>query len=204
MNAPSIKAASSQEKNLIFLLLSGVIGLVASFILTLDKIRLLEQPSFVPACSLNPVITCSAAMSSVQATTFGIPNSMIGIVMFTALIASSGLILIGTTYSKRTLAIMYFVAAGGFIFTNYLILQSVLVLHVICPWCFTVWITSPLILYSVYRLYRNTSVVRSAHISARLLPFFDKYAKTLLFGWYVLLFILLVIVFRDYLVTLIS
>lgn len=192
MNISYITKTLKQQASPILLLLGGVIGLLASFTLTLDKIKLLEHPDFVPACSLNPVITCTSAMSSAQAVTFGIPNSMMGIVLYTALIVVSGSLLIGVAYSKRTILVMLYTAIGGFLFTNYLILQSVLVLHVVCPWCFTIWVSSPIVLLALYRLHRK----------GRSPILMDRYINMLCVTWYVCLFILLAVVFREYIATL--
>lgn len=190
-----------EKKYAFFLLLSGVIGLVASFILTLDKIKLLENPQFAPACSLNPIITCSAAMSSAQATTLGIPNSMMGIVIYTVLIVISGSIIIGVYYSRRIMGIMTYIAIAGFVFTNYLILQSVLVLHVICPWCFTIWISVPIILLSAFKLYEQRCQKKDMTQLDRTTSLITKHALLIIGIWYLCLFFLLAFVFREYWVT---
>lgn len=135
------------------LLFCGLFGLVASFVLTLEKMTLLENPLAVPSCSLNPIISCSSAINSSQAVTFGIPNSLFGIVAYAALTAIAGLLLVKTSFGRNVWIAIVAVAFGGLGGALYLMLQSVFVLHVICPWCFGIWVTTPLVVLAVCNLY---------------------------------------------------
>ena len=53
---------------------------LASLTLTVEKIELLIDPSYVPSCSINPVLSCGSVMVTHQASVFGFPNPLIGIV----------------------------------------------------------------------------------------------------------------------------
>ena len=185
MNRASIQLYLKKQKYALLLLLGGVVGMTASIALTIEKIRLLNNPELIPTCSLNPIITCASAMDSAQSVTFGVSNTVVGLVLYAALLIVAISLLMGKVYSRRLLQLIAAVALAGFLFANYLILQSVLVLHVICPWCFTIWITVPLILYASVMLYR---------------PW--KHAATFTVFWYAGLLVLLGVAFRDYWVTL--
>ncbi|MER7111087.1 vitamin K epoxide reductase family protein, partial [Streptomyces sp. NPDC000229] len=39
------------------LVVTGAVGLLAAWVITLDKFKLLEDPNFTPGCSLNPVVS---------------------------------------------------------------------------------------------------------------------------------------------------
>ncbi|MER7112567.1 hypothetical protein ABT360_33795, partial [Streptomyces sp. NPDC000229] len=39
------------------LVVTGAAGLLAAWVITLDKFKLLEDPNFTPGCSLNPVVS---------------------------------------------------------------------------------------------------------------------------------------------------
>ena len=67
---------------------AGALGLAASLILTIEKFQLLADPSYRPSCSINPVLSCGSVMSSPQASIFGFPNSILGIVGFTVLLTT--------------------------------------------------------------------------------------------------------------------
>ena len=43
---------------------AGVLGLLAAWALTVDKVRLLQDPAFVPPCSISAVVNCGSVMQS--------------------------------------------------------------------------------------------------------------------------------------------
>ncbi|MBV9353006.1 MAG: hypothetical protein JOZ23_15960, partial [Mycobacterium sp.] len=69
-----------------WVLIAGVIGLIASVTLTAEKIRLLTDSSYVPSCNLNPVLSCGSVMVTPQASLLGVPNPLIGIAAFTVVV----------------------------------------------------------------------------------------------------------------------
>lgn len=70
----------------VLLVLTGAAGLLAAWVITLDKFKLLEAQvagkTFTPACSINPIISCGSVMQSKQAGVFGFPNPMLGMVAY--------------------------------------------------------------------------------------------------------------------------
>ena len=56
------------------LLVCGWVGLSAAFVLLVEKIRLVADPSYVPSCSISPLLSCGSVMSTPQAELFGFPN----------------------------------------------------------------------------------------------------------------------------------
>src|ERR1700755_3433746 len=80
------------------LVICGALGTLASFVITYDKFRLLEDPSFVPGCSLNPIISCGNIMQSKQAHAFGFPNPMIGLIAYPVMICVAMGVLAGARY----------------------------------------------------------------------------------------------------------
>ena len=190
------KVTKSGLRIYIGLLLCSLIGITASGILTIDKIRLLENPNFSPTCNLSPIVSCISAISSLQSEILHIPNSLFGLVAFSILAFVSVLLLMRTALPKRIWQLLLCMAVAGFLFVNYLILQSTLVLHVICPWCFTVWLTTPLILFLLSKAYDNTHTPRTDR--SWIMKFRLNWGVFLLVLWYVALFFLLLIEFRDY------
>ena len=63
-----------------WVLIAGVIGLVASMTLTVEKIEILLNPSYVPSCNINPIVSCGSVMVTPQASVLGFPNPLLGIV----------------------------------------------------------------------------------------------------------------------------
>ena len=77
-NGVPVRTASA-----VWILIAGVVGLAAALTLTIEKIEILINPDYVPSCSINPVLSCGSVMVTPQASAFGFPNPLIGIVSFT-------------------------------------------------------------------------------------------------------------------------
>ena len=74
-------------KNLPYIfIVASIIRLLASFVLTYDKIHYLKDPSYVPSCNINPIISCGSVMKTQQADLLGMPNTVFGIAGFSVLL----------------------------------------------------------------------------------------------------------------------
>ncbi|MDF2825543.1 MAG: hypothetical protein K0R68_2951 [Mycobacterium sp.] len=123
----------------LWVLIAGIIGLAAAATLTIEKIELLLDPSYVPSCSINPVLSCGSVMITPQASVFGFPNMLIGLVGFSVVIVSGVL-----AVAKVRLPQWYWVGlavgnALGVVFVHYLIFQSLYRIGALCPYCMVVW-----------------------------------------------------------------
>jgi uncharacterized membrane protein len=144
--ADKTSAVSVGRASAVWVLVAGVVGLAASFTLTVEKIQILVNPDYVPSCSINPVLSCGSVMVTPQAEAFGFPNPLIGIVSFTIVVVSGVLAL-----AKVALPRWYWagLAAGtllGTVFVHWLIFQSLYRIGALCPYCMVVWaVTVPLL-----------------------------------------------------------
>ena len=68
------------------MLVFGVVGLIASFVLTLDKLAVLKDPHAILSCSINIVLNCSTVMQTWQSSLLGFPNMIIGLMAFPVVI----------------------------------------------------------------------------------------------------------------------
>ena len=71
-----------------WVLIAGLIGLVASMTLTVEKIDILLNPSYVPSCNINPILSCGSVMVTPQASLLGFPNPLLGLVAFTVVVVT--------------------------------------------------------------------------------------------------------------------
>jgi uncharacterized membrane protein len=130
----------------VWVLIAGAVGLAAAITLTIEKIKLLENPAYVPSCSINPVLSCGSVMATPQAAAFGFPNPLIGIAAFTVVVVAGVL-----AVAKVPLPQWFWagLAAGtllGVVFIHWLIYQSLYVIGALCPYCMVVWaVTVPLL-----------------------------------------------------------
>lgn len=122
-----------------WLLIAGVIGLVSSMTLTVEKIDILLDPSYVPSCNINPILSCGSVMITPQASLLGFPNPLLGLVAFTVVIVTGLLAL-----TKVALPQWYWLGlmAGvlvGVVFVHWLIFESLYRIGALCPYCMVVW-----------------------------------------------------------------
>lgn len=129
----------------VWILVAGIVGLTAALTLTIEKIEILINPNYVPSCSINPVLSCGSVMQTPQASEFGFPNPLIGIVAFSVVVVTGVL-----AVAKVRLPRWYWIclAAGtalGVVFIHWLIFQSLYRIGALCPYCMAVWaVTVPM------------------------------------------------------------
>lgn len=129
-----------------WVLIAGVVGLIAAATLTVEKIKILQDPSYVPSCSINPVLSCGSVMVTPQASEFGLPNSLWGIAAF-AVVVVTGVLAVGRVALPRWYWAGLTVGIGlGVVFVHWLIVQSLYRIGALCPYCMVVWaVTIPLL-----------------------------------------------------------
>ncbi len=128
-----------------WVLIAGILGLTASLTLTIEKIELLIDPSYVPSCSINPVLSCGSVMITHQASVFGFPNALIGIVGFAVVVTTGVLAVAGVRLPQWYWAGLAAGTTLGVVFVHWLIFQSLYRIGALCPYCMVVWsVTIPL------------------------------------------------------------
>ncbi|WP_405941809.1 vitamin K epoxide reductase family protein [Streptomyces sp. NBC_00207] len=137
-------------KGLAWLLaLTGAAGLLASWVITLDKFLLLEDPDFKPACSLNPVVSCGSVMQSEQAEAFGFPNPMLGLVGYAVVVCVGAGLLAGAGYRGWFWLGLNAGTFFGVGFCTWLMVQSLYEINALCLWCCLAWVATLLMFWAV-------------------------------------------------------
>ena len=131
-------------------IIHGLLGLIAAFALSVEKIHLLVNKDAVLSCDMNPFISCGTVMKQAQASLFGFPNSFIGLMAFTAPIFIGFAVLAGAKFPQWFWRIYLAGLAMGFIFVLYLFTQSTFVIHVLCPYCMLAWIAMIPLFWKTY------------------------------------------------------
>lgn len=129
------------------LLFSGIIGLLAAFTLTQDKIAILSDPSYIPSCNINPVLSCGSVIITEQASVFGFPNPIIGLISFSVVITLSVLLISRVVLPNWVWLGLNLGALLGMAFAAWLISQSLYVIDALCPWCMVAWTGTILIFW---------------------------------------------------------
>lgn len=123
----------------VWLLVLSVIGSIASGLLMYERVALWADSDHTTACDLNPWVSCGQVMETWQASTFGFPNILIGIVLFPALAILALTLLLNKDFEQK---VWYFIEAGttfAFLFVVWLYISAVFVINVLCPYCMIVW-----------------------------------------------------------------
>ena len=150
------------------LLAAGIIGLAAATELAIDKVRLLENPLYVPACSLSKVVNCTAVMQSDQAEAFGFPNPFIGLAGFGGLAATGLALVTGGRLGRTYWLVLQAGLTFAVLFVHWLMFQTLYRIGALCPYCMVVWaVTIPAFWYvtlrNTWRLADRGALIRFVH-----------------------------------------
>ena len=198
---PFKKALEVRDYTKLFLtmLIFGVFGLISAFVLTVEKFRLLEEPDAVLSCSFNIVLNCSTVMQTWQASVFGFPNSLIGLMAFTIVIVIAVLGLGKVAFPRWFMIASQIGIFLGALFAYWLFFSSVYVIQVLCPWCLVVTFSMTMLLAAItyYNLRENT-IQLSKTASRKVMSFLDKgYGTLVTASWLVILTALVFLKFGD-------
>ncbi|KRF11320.1 hypothetical protein ASG90_16285 [Nocardioides sp. Soil797] len=180
----------------ILLAVLSFLGLAAAFTLSVDKIKLLEDPSFQPSCNFNPVLSCGSVMATDQAAVFGFPNPFLGVIGFSVMLTVAALLVAGSRLPK---AITVGAAIGsilGTVFVHWLIFQSLYRIGALCPWCMVVWaVTIPLTWWFTLKAVDEVASVSGVRRVVRVLW---EWRFTVVGLWYVGVAVLILARFWDF------
>jgi uncharacterized membrane protein len=146
-HAPAASRAQGGSRALALLLvITGAAGLLAAWVITLDKFKLLEAKAagktFTPGCSLNPVVSCGSVMESDQAAAFGFPNPMLGLVAYGIVVCVGMSLLAGARFPRCYWLTFNAGTLFGAGFCAWLTFQSLYRINALCLWCCLAWVAT--------------------------------------------------------------
>ncbi|RPF39547.1 putative membrane protein [Streptomyces sp. Ag109_G2-6] len=133
----------------LLLVITGAAALLAAWVITIDKFKLLEDPNFTPGCSLNPVVSCGNIMKSEQASAFGFPNPMLGLVAYGIVICVGMSLLAGARFRRWYWLTLNAGMLFGVGFCAWLMYQSLYHINSLCLWCCLAWVATILMFWYV-------------------------------------------------------
>ena len=181
------------------MLVFGIVGLIAAFVLSVEEIHLLKNPDAVLSCSFNLVLDCSAVMKTWQANLFGFPNPFIGLMGYSVVITVAVVGLARAQLPKwfwRAAIICY---GLGALFAYWLFFNSVYVIQVLCPWCLFVTFATTMVFATLKHYVLRENIWNfSKELNAKVQFWLNKdYDKLFFASWLVLLTALVFIKFGD-------
>lgn len=180
--------------NAVFLLVGSIMGIVASIGLLEAELEHLRNPTAVLECDINPLVGCGSSLLSPQAHALGIPNAVLGTVMFTAIATLAALVLVGATIPRIAWWIAALGAIGGCAIVLWFLYLSATTFHALCPYCLVVWsgtliVGSVLIPQAVHATHNSS--MRS--LGATVL----RYTPLIAVALHLFIFFIIVIAMRD-------
>ncbi|WP_333737904.1 vitamin K epoxide reductase family protein [Streptomyces sp. IBSBF 2806] len=149
MRRPQPVAVGGGRAYALLLVLAGAAGLLASWVITLDEFKLMEDPGFTPGCSLNPVVSCGSVMRSDQASVFGFPNPMLGLVAYGIVLCVGAGLLARAAYPRWYWLTFTAGCLFGVAFVSWLQFESLYRINALCLWCCLAWVATILAFWYV-------------------------------------------------------
>ena len=147
----SNKDSKRQQFAALALLLGSGLGLLASFVLSIEALTLAKNSHAVLNCDLNSVISCSAVANHWSATLLGFPNSFIGMMTLPVMVTIAVALLAGAKFPKWFMWGAQLGAVVGLLFAGWMFYMSYVEIGALCPWCLTLDAGMLLIFYGLTR-----------------------------------------------------
>lgn len=165
------------------LVVGGAIGLLSSFMLTLEYLHKLQEPSGQLICDINPFITCGPAMLSSAGSILGFPNVILGLVGFAVTITTGVVTLVGARLPRWYWACFQIGLVGAAALITYLQWFSAFELGKLCLWCMIIWAgTIPLVALATISMLATGRLGDAAVAAGRTLA---SWAWVVVVLWYV-------------------
>lgn len=195
------KTGLSRSHQWIFgtMLVFGVIGLLVSFILSVDEISVIKNPDTVLSCSINVVLNCSTVMQTWQAHVFGFPNMFIGLMSYPIVITVAVAALAGAKMPRWFWITANICYGLGLLFSYWLFFNSVYVIQVLCPWCLVITFVTTILFSTIthFNLRENTFNFNKK-MNDRVQRYLKKdLGKLFTASWILLLVVLVFVKFGD-------
>lgn len=170
------------------LIVCGAIGVFCAFVLSQDKVKLLENPEAQLGCSIDPIIACGNVIQSSQGHAFGFPNPFLGLAGFAAL-ATIGVVIVAGAKMKRWFWL--FVEAGLLFalgFVHWLMYQTTYKIQALCLYCIAVWVITITSFWYVtlYNIDEKNIVLKSSNLK-KAYGWVRRHHLDLLILWFIII-----------------
>ena len=169
-----LKKLNRYKKYALLLLITATVGLIASFVLTLEKI------------------------TSPQGEAFGFANPLIGLISFSVIITIAMGMFAGAKYKRWFWLGLQAGSILGAIFITWLFYESVYVIKGLCPYCIVVWsMVIPIFVYTTrYNIMENN--IKLNRTWQGIAKWFCENAWFIVALWYLAIFTSILIQFWYY------
>ena len=130
-----------------------LIALVAGLGLSIFAWQETVNPGLQTVCSVNPLFSCQAVDRSGHNTVFNVPDYLIGILGFAAMLAIDIPLLL--TWRRSLLLGLLVLSLGGVAFSVYFLVVEIFQIGAICPVCLSTYVANGIVLACAIALWRR-------------------------------------------------
>lgn len=134
------------------MLVSSLLGLVASLVLSADAVVLAADPTAALSCNLSAKISCGTVGTAWQSSLLGFPNAFLGLIAEPVVITIAVAGLGGVRFPRWFMNGAQVVYSIGLVFAYWLFYQAYFVIGALCPWCLLITVTTTLVFFSMTRV----------------------------------------------------
>jgi len=173
------------------MLVAGAIATLASVMLAIEVFDRLKDPSFIPVCNLNPILSCTNVADSAQAHAFGFPNYFIGIAGYAAVTAIGAAILAGGRFKRWFWQLVEAGLLLAVAFLTWLQFQTLYRIGALCIFCMIVWAaTIPTFWYVTLYNFRQGNI-NTPGWAKRSVNFAQRHHGDILLLWFLIIIALI-------------
>lgn len=143
------RVRSSDVAVWVTMLVSSVLSLVASFVLSMDALRLAEDPNADLGCNINAVISCGTVANSWQSSLLGFPNAFLGLITEPVVITIAVACLARVRFPRWFMVAAQVVYTVGLVFAYWLFYEAMFDIGALCPWCLLVTLATTLVFFEM-------------------------------------------------------
>lgn len=111
------------------------VGMLSSFIQTIERIDWGSNPKAPLVCDINSVFSCNSVFGAWQSRVFGFPNSLMCIVFFAVLLGAGLAGLSGSILHRKLRLVLHFFSVFFLGFGAWYLLESAYVINALCIFC---------------------------------------------------------------------
>ena len=171
--------------------IGSAIGLIASFIQTIERISYADQPLKALTCDINSVFSCSSVFDGWQSSFFGFSNSIMSLAFFAVVFGVSISGVTGSLINKYLRYVMHFFSVFFLAFGAWYLYQTVYAIGALCIFCIFIYTGVILLNWAFLRININ-DLAKSPQLNVKAHKLMANGTDTFLWVlWALIMFIVL-------------
>lgn len=149
-------------------LAGAVIGLVASFVLSVEALVLAGNADKALSCDVNAALSCSSVARHWSASVLGFPNSFIGLMTLPVVVTIAVALLVKVKFPRWFMRAATAGAFVGLTFAGWMFYMSYVEIRILCPWCLTLDVGMVLVFFGLLNFVALDGTILPTRLSDRM------------------------------------